>query len=354
MMPTVDLLSYLIENIRSKLPDSIDWNKLVRCVALHVTKVKNQGRTLSGLIRSSDPLASSELEALYEILEHHAYFTNDLWRGFCWYVSKGTLNPRWSAFGQNDADLLSSVLTVEEMEESKKLLDRIAVDWTTRPEVLTKVLKDILPFIKMCAAKLGVLSEMVGKKDLIQQINYIVIRDVMRNNSRISTPEMMKTWAMTYASQAVKEIREYTMASVRGWDKREDRPQPTVFPKTPRKDFSEFDDCFTYVGLAGYSDESSGDREMEANVLVGELKRDATPEINRYLTAFLDDAPEFHQWRKEEGKETSIRSGIAGSRICSVSKDAMEWAGVSAIAIRRYLEKELPELQENRRPMTAA
>ena len=316
-MPTLALLfAEFQKNMTSTFLDT-SWSDLRHAVARHVTKVKSEGRYIRGLSERVDADAAGKIESLMETIDHQAYFVNDLWRGFCWWSVTGKINPRWK-MTLEDGELLATILTPFETEKSRSFFDRVTVDWTAQPKAIDDTLARIRPYIgQQCIYRLSFIKDRsYDLNDHIQQVNYYVVKMLIKNNSKIDSLETMRKRAMTYATQGVTEIARSMLAR---W-----RTRTNVAYDDESEDYA--------------SDMSSD--QMDQRILMNELMKKATPKIRMYLQAMLEEeaVPEFKAWRKENPRQIHT--------VKSLDIDIRKWLDMPSDEIHKFIKREAPELLE--------
>ena len=347
MQPTAtrDPFLCLLQDFEKKLtPEfkSKSWPTLRHAIALHVTRVKNRGKFILGFADTQIPAnIASEVEQLFFKIDHNPYFTNELWRAFCWYASKGTIHPRWSSFGYGDANLLMSVLDAKEVSKVKEHIDRIMVDWTCGPS-MNKVMKTIRPYIHhVCRKRLHFLFDPIyAFDDIVQEIYYQVFRRLVHSNSKIDCEKTMLIWAMRCVNNAVSSIIRFALAKQRNWmipktQSTDPMIQPTVQSRT--------------IELSDVADLVSGTLGPGQEILIEELKCLAPQKIEKYISLVMEEqpSPEFDEWRNQNKK---IRHGTMESRL---GRDAQEWLELSTKTIVSFLQQEVPELLRQHRFVAA-
>jgi hypothetical protein len=264
----------------------------------------------------NEELATALLN-IYQLIDRSVYFTSQYWRAFYYWLKHQKLNPCWPQFGEREAQLAYSVLTVEDLaylyEEANK---EWADDYATDSLVTDLISKIQRPVYRLCYKRAGFLQDYDPALYSLADINQYAMESVLlsiRNNDHLNRSlDWLTRWSVKCADNALHNLVKLATRQKRNRalddneDYRDELYRQREFYLSTNSSSSFCDggedreasaDLMNSLRLLGNQPFKEME-EIEDNCCLKELLRLADPKIHSYLMTVCggEHNPDFWSW----------------------------------------------------------
>lgn len=194
------------------------WHETKRTFALNLFGMAKLSKKLSQQAPSF--LLEDALSDLRSAFEYSAYFTSQFWRAFYYYLNTGKLNPRWPQFGVKEADTITGLLTLSEIEVLKQNAKNNWNNLFDDKEGIDRLFKHIRPqVIQLCKKRATFLTwrdpAVHSFEDLLQQTYCSVLKSLRTSDYFTDDSKKMVGWAIKCADNSLHDLIDVATASKR-------------------------------------------------------------------------------------------------------------------------------------------